>query len=73
MARHQALAEAKQARHLAVQSGSGKTDTVQQSSAAKAFLTRLDVELRSGSGGHFGDRLLQKGRCGSALARRKLD
>jgi hypothetical protein len=46
MARHQALAEAKQARHLAVQSGSGWTDTVQQSGAAKAFLTRLDVELR---------------------------
>jgi hypothetical protein len=56
MARHQALAEAKQARHLAVQSGSGWTDTVQQSGAAKAFLTRLDVELRrpSLSKGAFG-------------------
>jgi hypothetical protein len=52
--------------------GSRKTDAVLNSSATAAFGPRLLFELRAGLGRHFGDGLLLKGRCGSALARRKL-
>jgi hypothetical protein len=49
--------------------GSRKTDAVQDSSATAALKPGLIiVELRAGLGHHFGDRLLLKGRCGSALA-----
>jgi hypothetical protein len=52
--------------------GSRKKDTVDESSAV-CLEARLYVELRAGSGPHQGDRSLLKGRCGSALARRRLD
>lgn len=52
--------------------GSRKTDAVLYSSATAAFGPRLLFELRAGLGRHYGDRLLLKGRCVSALARRKL-
>jgi|GEM_PF-2792441 hypothetical protein len=53
--------------------GSGNMDTVQESSADAAFLARHNVELRAGSGLHYGDRLSLLGRCGSVLIRLRLD
>ena len=59
--------------HIEMMSGSRKRDAVQDSSAVPPR-ARLEVEfLGADQAYHFGDRLLLKGRCGSALACLGLD
>ncbi|OPY52192.1 MAG: hypothetical protein A4E49_01953 [Methanosaeta sp. PtaU1.Bin112] len=72
MARHKAVAEAKKAPHLAVRRVPVRR-TLWNNPVLFALKPGFMSSFGLGQASHQGDRSLLKGRCGSALARRRLD